>query len=124
MPDVSYIRICNDRSGRTCFDDTATEVVETRYAPPAEPLFTSEAQGAAKTLFLQLPIGWIGEWHPTPVRQWLIILSGTCTFEVESGEIRDVGAGDAILLDDLSGKGHRTVVTGDAPVNIAAVHLT
>lgn len=52
-----------------------------------------------------------------------MIMSGECTFEVESGEMRAIRAGDAVKLEDLAGLGHKTVVTSAEPVRIAAVHL-
>lgn len=94
------------------------------YAPPANPLNTSSLESAKATVFLELPIGWFGDWHPTPVRQWLMLLTGECEFETGDGECCRRKAGDVVMLDDTKGKGHRTKVIGDVPVRIAAVHFT
>jgi len=94
------------------------------YAPPAIPLNTSPAEAAKAMVFLELPIGWFGDWHPTPVRQWLFLLTGECEFEAGDGERCRRKAEDVLMLDDTVGKGHRTRVIGELPVRIAAVHCT
>ena len=123
MKTMTYTRIVTDNNDKSHFATFDMELAQKNYAPPAEPLFTSPAEPATQTLFLELPAGWIGEWHPTPVRQWLVLMSGTCSFEVESGEKLVAKAGDAIMLEDMAGKGHKTVVLGNEPVRIAAIHL-
>lgn len=95
----------------------------TNYAPPAPNLNTSKSEEANKYVFLDLPVGWYGDWHPTPVRQWLALMSGECEFEVGDGEKRIRKAGDIVLLDDTSGKGHQTKVLGNTSVRILAVHF-
>jgi hypothetical protein len=75
------------------------------------------------TTFLELPVGWYGDWYPTPVRQWLILMTGECEFEAGDSEKMIRKAGDVVLLDDTTGKGHQTKVLGDVPVRIAAIHL-
>ena len=94
------------------------------YAPPAPSLNTSKLESADHSTFLELPIGWYGNWHPTPVRQWLILTTGRCEFEAGDGERIICKAGDVIMLDDLTGKGHQTRVLGDESVYIAAIHFS
>jgi hypothetical protein len=50
-------------------------------------------------------------------------MTGRCEFEAGDGERRRAQAGDVVLLDDTTGRGHRTRVLGDTDVRIAAVHL-
>ena len=94
------------------------------YAPPAPVLNTSDLGSADNCVFLELPVGWYGDWHPTPVRQWLVLMSGECEFETGDGEKEIRKAGDLVLLDDTSGKGHQTKVLGDTSVQITAVHFS
>ena len=75
------------------------------------------------SVFLELPVGWYGDWHPTPVRQWLILMTGECEFEVGDVDRYCRMAGDVVMLDDPIGKGHRTKVIGDLPVRIGAIHF-
>jgi quercetin dioxygenase-like cupin family protein len=123
MSEIGYLRIFADGNGCSHFEKKSVALASRDYAPPAPPLNTSESVSADKTLFLELPVGWYGDWHPTPVRQWLIIMTGKCEFEAGDGERIVCRAGDVVLLDDTTGRGHQTKVIGDNAVRIAAVHL-
>ncbi|MCZ6802584.1 MAG: cupin domain-containing protein [Proteobacteria bacterium] len=68
-------------------------------------------------------IGWYGNWHRTPVRQWVILMTGECEFEAGDGEKTTRSAGDIVLLDDTTGTGHKTKVLGDVAVRIVAIHF-
>lgn len=124
MSSIEYLRIFADDEGCSHFDSGQIALAANDYAPPAPPLNTSEAGQADNWVFLELPAGWYGDWHPTPVRQWLILMSGSCEFEAGDGERVIREAGDVVMLDDLVGKGHQTRVLGDVPVRIAAVHFS
>ena len=123
MSSIDYLRIFADDEGCSRFDRGRIELATNDYAPPAPPLKTSEAGQADNCVFLELPAGWYGDWHPTPARQWLILMNGSCEFEAGDGERAIREAGDVVMLDDLTGKGHQTRVLGDVPVRIAAVHI-
>ena len=124
MSAIEYLRIHCDENDCSRFEVLSIDMAAKDYAPPAPLLYTSEAQSADKSIFLELPVGWYGDWHPTPVRQWLILMSGACEFETGDGEKRISRAGDVVMLDDLRGKGHQTCVIGDVPVRIAAIHFS
>ena len=49
-------------------------------------------------------------WHCAPKPQLVILLDGLVEVEVSDGEIRQFKAGDLLLADDTSGKGHLTKV--------------
>jgi len=51
-------------------------------------------------------------------------LSGTAEIEVGDGTIARVEAGDVVLAEDLTGRGHVTRVIGDRPRLYAIVPLT
>ena len=123
MHTIDYLRIYNDSEGCSHFETLSVDLKQKDYAPPAAPLFTSALQSAEASIFLELPVGWYGDWHPTPVRQWLIIMTGECEFETGDGERCHKKAGDVVMLDDTVGKGHRTRVIGDGPMKIAAIHF-
>lgn len=124
MSNIEYLRIYADEQGCSHFE-TGTIVLDAKnYAPPAPSLNTSTTEPADKSVFLELPVGWYGDWHPTPVRQWLILMTGECEFEAGDAEKVIRKAGDVVMLDDLTGKGHQTKVLGDVPVRIAAIHFS
>ncbi len=121
---IEYLRIYSDDDGCSHFEKKRITLSSTDYAPPAPVLNTSTKEPADRYVFLELPVGWYGDWHPTPVRQWLVLMSGECEFEAGDGEKEIRKAGDLVLLDDTSGKGHQTKVLGDTSVQITAVHLS
>ena len=124
MNHIEYLRIYSDSAGCSHFETLKIELNSNDYAPPASPLYTSNPETVDKIVFLELPAGWYGDWHPTPVRQWLTLISGECEFEAGDGERRRRKAGDIVMLDDTTGKGHRTRVIGEIPMRITAVHFT
>ena len=124
MSRIEYVRIFADESGCSHFEIQTIDLEKKDYAPPAPALNTSAVAPADNSVFLELPIGWYGVWHPTPVRQWLILMTGMCEFETGDGEKLIRKAGDVVMLDDLTGKGHQTKVIGDEPVRMAAIHFS
>jgi hypothetical protein len=121
---IEYLRIYADENGCSHFESKCINLEANDYAPPAPALNTSTLAAADNYTFLELPVGWYGDWHPTPVRQWLIFMTGKCEFEAGDGERAISKAGDVVMLDDTSGKGHQTKVLGDEPVWIAAIHFS
>ena len=112
---MSCWRIFTDSAGETHFGETEVDLTEASYAPPAPAFLISEAFTAERLLMARLPQGWEGDWHPSPALQYYIQLSGTLQVTVSDGEVRMVGPGAIVLLEDLDGKGHVTkVIGGDA----------
>ena len=72
---------------------------------------------------LRVEPGWKGDWHPAPFRQLHFCLSGEVEAEVSDGGIRRIRAGDFALVEDLTGKGHKSHVIGNDQVVIAVVKL-
>lgn len=124
MSSIEYLRIFADEEGCSHFEIRTIDLEAKDYAPPAPLLNTSILETADNSVFLELPIGWYGDWHPTPVRQWLILITGICELEAGDGEKVTRKAGDVVMLDDLTGKGHQTKVIGDESVRIAAIHFS
>ena len=52
---------------------------------------------------------------------WIFVLVGAMALEASDGESRPIVPGDAILLEDTPGKGHRSRATGDADAVLALV---
>ena len=123
MSRIDYLRIFADSAGCSHFEKPYLELAAKDYAPPAPPLNTSTPAAADRWVFLELPAGWYGTWHPTPVRQWLVLMTGACEFEAGDGQRAVCQAGDLVLLDDTTGAGHQTRVLGDQAVRIAAIHV-
>ena len=124
MSNIEYLRIYSDAEGCSHFEIKTVDLASQDYAPPAPALNTSAGAAAEKIVFLELPVGWYGVWHPTPVRQWLILMTGACEFEVGNGKRAIRKAGDVVMLDDTHGRGHQTRVISEVAVRIAAIHFS
>lgn len=57
--------------------------------------------------------GGVSDWHRGPRRQYVITLSGHGELEVAGGKKIPVGPGHIELIEDTTGKGHITRVTGN-----------
>ena len=117
---MKYIHLFADEFGESHFEDCELVMVERDYAPPANPLLVSEQFPATAFKVLVPPVGWVGDWHPVPRRQWLQVLSGTMDMAVSDGEVRSIKAGDLLLAEDTGGRGHHSTNTGGAPLIVAA----
>jgi quercetin dioxygenase-like cupin family protein len=73
--------------------------------------------------FLRFAPGWRGNLHPAPRRQFLVWLAGSGGCQASNGEIRQVGAGDVLLVEDTTGKGHSSRNAGDDVLLAAAIQL-
>ena len=80
-------------------------------------------EAASGIAFRVAPPGYVLDWHCAPRRQYSISLSGTAEIEVGDGTIARVEAGDVVLAEDLTGRGHVTRVVGAQPRVYAIVPL-
>ncbi len=92
-------------------NQTHAEEVELPFSPgrPAEvskllPVNAAELHRTAG--------GNVEDWHRAPRRQYVITLSGHGELEVAGGKKIAVGPGSIDLVEDTTGKGHITKVTG------------
>lgn len=120
---MRILRIWADDDGTSHVEDIDIELESIVYAPPAPPLDISAPFPAERALLATFPAGWFGDWHPSPRRQLYFGLGGRLEVEVGDGEVRHVGPGQVVLLEDLEGTGHTTRVVGDGPTTGAFVHL-
>ncbi len=58
--------------------------------------------------FRETPLGAALDFHNAPARQFVITLTGRVEIECGSGEKRQLGAGEILLADDTTGRGHIT----------------
>lgn len=88
----------------------------------AAPIWMREFQGVVKAVWFNvLPVGWVGEWHPSPAMQWVVPLSGRWFIETQDGTRIEMGPGDIHWGADLADTGidptiaHRSGQIGDVP---------
>jgi hypothetical protein len=120
----AYVRLFADAEGNSHLErELALRLDSTNFVPPAPAIHVSQLQPAAAYAFLSVPAGYYGDWHPSPKRQWVFFLSGQMEFEVSDGA-RYLGVpGSRVLLEDTTGRGHRSRVMGAAAAVMAAVQL-
>ena len=76
--------------------------------------WTSEGRGgklsdrlpATGIIFRQVQPDYELGWHAAPRRQYIINLDAGVQITASDGEARIIGAGEVILVEDVSGKGH------------------
>lgn len=61
---------------------------------------------ATGIIFRQVQPSYDLDWHPAPRRQYIINLDAGVRITASDGENRVIGAGEIILVEDTSGKGH------------------
>jgi len=116
-------RILADQSGDSHFEDIEIGFSPMDVAPPAPAVHVSSPVATARTMFVQLPPGWLEDWHPAPRRQYWVGILGTVEVQVSDGEVRQFGPGSVALLDDLVGRGHVTRAVGDHGAQAMLVQL-
>ena len=70
-------------------------------------------QSATGIQFRRTPPGDLMDYHIAPRRQYVITLEGQAEIGLGDGTKRIFNAGDVLLADDLTGRGHTTAVYGD-----------
>ena len=120
---MKYARLYSDEHGESHFEDLEIKYHTVDFAPPAPPLDVFILGSTEQCSILRAKPGWQGEWHSAPFRQLHFYLSGEIEAEVSDGEVRRISAGSIALVEDTSGKGHRSRVVGSSEVIIAVVKL-
>lgn len=65
--------------------------------------------------------GWEADWHPSPVRELALYLAGAGEIEASDGTTRRLRPGTILLVDDTTGRGHITRVTGTDEMLVVVV---
>ena len=117
------LRLYANDSGASCLETFEISRELRDFAPPAAPLWASDAEPASRYVVIRLPLGWNGKKHPTPRRQILFGLSGRIRITPDIGEPRVISAGDILKMEDTEGGGHFTEVISDEPFDGVMVQL-
>ena len=90
-----------DDAGETHWRDIEVEWVEERNASKL-----SARLPATGIIFRETRGDYDLDWHPAPRRQYIINLDAGVKITASDGEARVIGAGEVVLVEDISGKGH------------------
>lgn len=75
----------------------------------------SERHPVKNIIFRENDADYDYDWHCAPQRQYIVLLDGEIEIENSSGEKRRFRGGDILLVEDISGRGHRTRVVNNKP---------
>ena len=105
---MKITRFITTENGESQFSEIDLPIDFVREDVNGNIVFLSKAFNSPRVRFVELPEGYDQDWHNAPKRQIVILLSGVVEVRTSDNQIRQWGAGDVLLADDVSGKGHQT----------------
>ena len=105
---MNITRFYTNENGESRFSEIDIPIDYRREDYDGNVIFLSKAFNSPRVRFVELPEGYDHDWHNAPKRQFVILLSGVVEVQTSDNQIRQWGAGDVVLADDVSGKGHQT----------------
>jgi len=120
---MKCIRLYADEDGESHFEKAEIELTPNLYAPPAPSFDVSEPVETMRYVMVRFPVGWDSAFHCAPRRQLFVVLSGEFEGVASDGSTIALTAGDAVLMEDTTGKGHGATVKGEDDVYGLMVHL-
>jgi quercetin dioxygenase-like cupin family protein len=96
-------RIYSDETGESHFEDIEMALTDAgeigKLSPPV---------AVNSLIFREVAPTYDWDFHNAPQRQYIILLEGEIEIETSLGEKRLFKAGDVLLAEDITGKGHKT----------------
>ena len=96
-----------DASGESHWRDVEVEWVEERNSSKL-----SARLPANGIIFRETSGDYDLSWHPAPRQQYIINLDGGVQITASDGQARTIGAGEVVLVEDITGKGHLSKSVG------------
>jgi hypothetical protein len=96
-------RIYSDPAGDSHFDQISLPLKDAGMVGKL-----SERIETRSLIFREVEPGYDWDFHPAPERQYIILLDGEIEIETSLNEKRVFRGGDILLVEDTTGKGHRT----------------
>lgn len=100
---MKVTRVYSDEAGESHFEE-----IDIPLKDAGSIGYLSEAFPASKVIFRTNDANYDYDWHCAPQRQYIVLLDGEIEIEASDGEIRRFKGGDILLVEDVTGKGHRT----------------
>lgn len=92
-----------DDKGQSHFRD-----IEVEWAENTRGGQLSKRLPATGIIFRKVPPTYDLDWHPAPRRQYIINLDAGVEITAGDGEKRVIAAGEVILVEDVTGQGHKS----------------
>ena len=96
-------RVYNDANGDSHFEDLS---IPMEKAGDIGSL--SRALAVKSIIFREVEPSYDYDFHNAPQKQYIVLLDGQIEIETSLGEKRKFGAGEILLVEDTTGKGHKT----------------
>lgn len=106
------LRLYAGPDGESHVEEVVVELHPVEFVPGAPPIGLSAPRPATGVVFASLASGRYDDAHPTPRSLLAVTLAGAVEFTASDGEVRRVGPGVALLMEDTTGKGHTTRSVG------------
>ena len=103
MQDYKITRIYADELGESHFEDVLIPLQNAGKIG-----FLSEEQSVGKIIFRKVIEEYNYDFHNAPARQYIALMDGEIEIETSLGEVRTFRPGDVLLVEDVTGKGHRS----------------
>jgi hypothetical protein len=96
-------RVYSDNNGDSHFDDLEITLEEAGSVGRL-----SEVLPANGIVFREVEPSYDWDFHTAPSKQYIILLDGEIEIETSLGDKRIFKAGEVLLVEDMTGKGHKT----------------
>ncbi|CEJ68705.1 cupin domain-containing protein [Chryseobacterium oranimense] len=100
---MKMTRIFSDINGESHFED-----IEIPLTDQGDIGFLSDDINVKKMQFRKVSAEYDYDFHHAPQRQYIVLLDGGVEIQTSLGEIRQFQTGEILLVEDISGKGHKT----------------
>ena len=100
---MHYTRIYSDANGESHFEDVEVELIDVGSVG-----FLSENIAVTSIRFRENKADYNWDFHTAPNKQFIILLDGIIEITTSLGETRTFKGGEILLVEDITGKGHKT----------------
>ncbi|WP_300491496.1 hypothetical protein [Flavobacterium sp.] len=100
---IAITRIYSDENGESHFEDFEVPLHNNGIIG-----FLSDEKTVKSIVFREVSPSYDYDFHTAPDRQYIILLDGGVEIETSLGEKRSFTTGSILLVEDTTGKGHKT----------------
>ena len=109
---LTYLHLYTDPDGMTHFRNESFAFHSVNEANSPTSMSYHELAGGQSASLVKMTKGTVEDWHNAPRTQFAVVVQGEVELTAGDGEVRRLSPGDIALLDDTSGKGHKTASVG------------
>ena len=99
----TVVRIYSDEKGDSHFEEISVPLKENGSVGSL-----SDAVAAKEVIFREVEPTYDWDFHTAPQKQYIILLNGEIEIETSLHQKRKFSGGDVLLVEDTTGKGHKT----------------